>query len=91
MIIEFFSFLKPNIVSSMEIWLQKHNYSAGEHCQSLDKEFKIDLDSKGGNLTSLDLNITRDKRALAGKWIVIILAILHLLKEFFQFVNVSTM
>ena len=74
----------------MGAWLKRHNYSAGEHCESLDKEFKVDFGTNEGNWTNVDLNITRDKRAIAGKWIVIILAILHLLKEFFQFVNVST-
>ena len=74
----------------MEKWLQNHNYSAGEYCQSLNDGIEIDSKILEGNMTVLDLNIRRDKRALAGKWIVIILAIFHLLKEFVQFINVST-
>ena len=73
----------------METWLKNHNYSAGEHCKSLDNRIEFDLSNVGENSTVLELNITRDKRALAGKWIVIILAVFHLLKELLQFVNVS--
>ena len=78
-----------NVVSSMEKWLQAHNYSAGEHCKSLDNGIKIESNIMGGNATILELDITRDERALAGKWLVIILAVFHLLKEFVQFINVS--
>ena len=73
----------------MKTWLKNHNYSAGEHCKSLDNGIEFGLQNVGENSTILDLNITRDKRALAGKWIVIILAVFHLLKELLQFVNVS--
>ena len=59
-------------------WLQAHNYSAGESCDC----FKIFLNEQ-------EYNLNQDVRALAGKWIVVILAIFHLLKECFQLANVS--
>ena len=70
------------------MWLENHYYSAGDYCKPLANGFGINIsvDSK-----DFDLTLKRDKRALAGKWIVIILAIVHLLKEFFQIANVSRM
>ena len=59
-------------------WLQAHNYSAGESCDSF-KKF----------LNAQQYDLKQDVRALAGKWIVVILAVFHLLKECFQLANVS--
>jgi hypothetical protein len=75
-------------VNSTETWLEDHSYSAGDHCEQFERGFGINitLDSK-----EFDLVLERDKRALAGKWIVIILSIFHILKEFFQIANVSKM
>ena len=59
-------------------WLQAHNYSAGESCDSF-KKF----------LNAQQYDLKQDVRALAGKWIVVILAIFLLLKECFELANVS--
>ena len=70
-----------SLENSTSHWLQAHNYSAGESCNS----FQTFL-----NETSYgQFNLKQDVRALAGKWIVVILAIFHLLKECFQLANVS--
>ena len=83
-LLSYFSDLKGKVINSTEKWLETHSYSAGDHCMTFESGFGIHLEDM-----DLDLNLRRDIRALFGKWIVILLAIVHLLKEFFQLANVS--
>jgi len=72
-------FNEMSLENNTSHWLQAHNYSSGESCDS----FKTFLNEQ-------QYILKQDVRALAGKWIVVILAVFHLLKECFQLANVST-
>ena len=79
-------FNELSLENNISRWLQANNYSAGESCES----FRTFLNSTFYNQHSKhQYNLKQDVRALAGKWIVVILAVFHLLKECFQLANVS--
>ena len=73
-----FLFLLSATKMSLKSWLRTHDYSAGDYCADLQRD---------PALRDLDLKV--DMRAFVGKWIVVTLAIFHLIKEFFQVANVS--